>query len=823
VRSRTLLLSLFAIAVLLASPVVAHADLGPRLGGCGDVRFVGVEGSGEGDDSQEPAYGREMATLRDEIGEALPSWADYRTNPIHYPAYSTDLIVHGDIDTYADGIRQGDAALADFMDEVYDVCPDELEILGGYSSGAMVVHDFLDDAAYSDHWTSHIIGVHLLADPRRSPTDPTRRGSANGATWGIAAVGQWASVLDGTELVPSVFTPVTRSWCAARDPVCAADLLDPIAFVRQLVRDRWRHSEYGKSIFPNLFETDATWLTRRVRFRFPPTAQFLDTVADDWPVNKDLKGSFPYAVRFTGMSPAIPNLTLTPDGHLKGANVPIGNYHSTVTAVTPDGGSTEFDIYLGVVEPFDMVPFDLDPVALPPLPVHQPTGIALPGIPARSVVTLEPGDTLPAGLTLSSAGRLQGRADIVGDSEVGVRVAKPDGSMRRFILRLMVVNPAKLVSATADGTPGDAGADGGIILDDSRVAFTSVSTNLGVDNPDYNEVVYIKDINSGALDHWAPSPDESVCGIQTDAAKTSLYIITGSTEVVTDDDGNDDYIEHTTIRRLPVAGQAVGGQELAPMVVTTYSGPCGGASVAPATARGTAVLSPYRLDQPGQPFNGGVEQVYLLGSSGFTMVDAPRSDGPAWTPVAMADVRSDGALLVREQRAVNNPNGSQQSETGYFLLAASGTWRRVDLDGSGNATALKAPRFYAGGLVYSTGGTVSFAARAAAVIGDSGRLLFKPIAPADPTPFDSLNISSSRGIQPLTANDYAAGCHTYMRSKPTRAEPTTVFYNNAEIDSCIASAPTDSPSPFSAGGPTNMLVSGPVGEGMSELLVAPVP
>jgi cutinase len=819
-----------ALSSALWAPGLAQADPGPSAGAddCGTVRFVGVMGSG--DHGQNHNYGREMGELSDRVKDALPDWVDFKSSSIDYPAYSTDLLVHREFGTYADGVRQGDQALADFMHAVEENCPDELEILAGYSSGAMVVHDFLDDAAFSDHWTDRIIGVHLLADPRRSPTDSTNKGNASLLSWGITSIGQWPTGLPGTADVPSVFAPITKSWCATKDPVCATDAL----LFYNFVANSWRHVSYGITIFPDVFISEAARLTKDFRYRFPPRPQILPRVAAGWPVNISLKGDFPYGVRFTSISPAIPGLKLSPTGMLSGVVPQIGLYNADVTAETAVGGATTFTIFLDVVEPFDMVDYDQAAVTLPPLVIHQPTGILIPSIPARAVVTLEPDDALPAGLALSPTGRLSGRPDVAGDTTVGVRVAQADGTLRRFQLELSVINPAKLVSSTADGTPSDSATYQGLLIDHTRAAFVSAASNLGVDNPDNNGVLYVKDVDSGALAHWVPPTDEYVCGLETDPAKTTLYVSTTWWEDFTNQNGDPDSREHTTIRQISLAGTpGSDGAGLVAAPATTYLGSCNnGAALAPAALGGPTVISGNRLDLPGQPYGTAdpPDRVYRRQPDGsFTRLPLPESDALPWFPKAIADIRSDGAILVKHQRTINTSEpGPQDTETGYFLLTSAGAWRRVDVDAAGEAIPILSPRFYAGGLVFSmtrpaAAPPTAVAARAAAAGGDSGVLRTKPIAPADPAPFDSLDLDTTRGIVPLTGNDYAVGCSTYKRNKPTRVEPMVVYYDSHQINACVTTPFDNSVSPFSAGADATMLVSGPVGEAGEQLLVADIP
>ena len=403
-------------------------------------------------------------------------------------------------------------------------------------------------------------------------------------------------------------------------------------------------------------------------------------------------------MRFTRISPAIPGLKLAPSGMLSGVVSQTGHYTADVTAVSTVGGTTTFTVFLDVVEPFDMVGFDQDPVVLAPMAIHEPTGITLPGIPPHAVVTLEPDDALPAGLTLSAAGRLTGRPDVVGDATVGVRVAQADGTLRRFWLELRVVNPAKLVSATADGTPSDAETLDGIAIDDTRAAFVSAATNLGVENPDGNDAVYVKDVSSGALAHWVPPADEYVCGLQTDPAKTTLYVATTWWEEFTNEKRRPGQPRAHDHPAAPLAAApGTDGAALTASQLTTFAGGCNdnGASLAPSAAAGAVVISGNRLDLPGQPYGTAdpPERLYRAQADGtFTLVPLPSSDGLPWFPIAIADVRSDGAVLVEHRRAVNTGEpGPQGRETGYFLLTGARTWRRVDVDAAGAAIRMFTP------------------------------------------------------------------------------------------------------------------------------------
>lgn len=433
---------------------------------------------------------------------------------------------------------------------------------------------------------------------------------------------------------------------------------------------------------------------------------------------------------------------------------------------------------------------------------------------------------MPEGLHLTAAGKLHGRPEVVGDTNIGVRVAQPDGVLRRFELDLRVVNPAQPVSVSADGTFANGEVTEGVVLDDTHVAFVSTADNLGADNPNQASLVYLKNLTTGLLSYWRPSEEDRVCGIATDPAKANLYIATSRLEEDPSEPG--EFRERIDVRVLQIDSHTYGAGEVAANLVTTFTGPCGGRLPVAALANGKlAVISPYRLDTVGEPYDSAEppNRLYLWHGGAFTRVDNPIEDGAAWSSASFADVGSDGTLLIVGERLKSGVvKHIGELEAGYFSLDPNGTWERIDLDATGVPTAMSPPRLFGGGVVYGRERVVPLVRRATkplVIRAPEGELRFKQLQPSDSVPFGAPRLNAF-GITPLTSDSYAAACATFNGRHPLRTEPSTVFYEDVEIPSCLASPSGGGADPFEEAGATKMLVAGPV-NGVRELLVAAVP
>jgi hypothetical protein len=819
---RATIIGLSLIVFAAQSVVPARAAAPADATQCGDVLFIGVAGSGQG--NEDSGYGPKMFALSEQIAEQLPPDAHYDTEPLPYPAADImvlaadmTLVPHGH--KYSDSVLAGDTALAQRLSRLRAECPNELVILGGYSQGALVVHDLLDSLQDSDYWQRHIAGVSLIADPRRASADPVDRGTAGADTVGITFDG--IPGINTPGLIPSVFAAkdITRSWCLNRDVVCAWTT-GPFPWSDLPGEFLGRHSSYGVSALPDLFTNEAKRLVRQfIRFRewAPPTDPVsLGQVAAGYPAILDLAATFPFRQRFSAIGALPPGLTLSTSGLLRGTPTTNGTNTIAVNVQSRFGDVTPVAYVLTVADPGDVeIPVDPDPIAVTDLVLHQRVNEALPTIPTKSAVVLNHDSLpLPAGLTVTSAGRLVGTPKVVGDFTVVLRVAQTD-RVRLVDLNLTIANPAALVSAAADGTPADSDVYDGIVLDPAHVAFVSDARNLGGPN-DATAAVYIKNVSMGQLAYWATPANEFNPDILTGADKADLWIVT----LAVDPDTGD---TRSVIRRIHVAGIDLPGGAFQPTDYTSVQGadPHSG-SYGVSSALGLLVTSDLPLDHPGQDSDG-QRRLYRVTPSGATLVPAPPTEGVlSWSMNRIADVRADGAALVEATTLVNTDSGTVTQE-GWFLLRANGRWQSIDLNSAGQRIPMSFPKFYAGGVVYAADPPAQTAAlRPAAVIVNPKADYFKALGNSDPVLFGPSGAAA--GIHPITPATWAdgGGCATYNRNDPDRSHVSTAVTNGgATFTSCVADV--NNATPFAASSGSDMLVSGVGDQNTRELLLGQVP
>jgi len=171
---------------------------------CSSLLILGVRGSGE-DPSQQLAMGTSVYPIYTALRRA-----DRRIVGYGWP-------YHGERPTLAQLSRDA-TVLADFLNRRARQCPAEQVVLAGYSAGAALVGDALQNpmlAAASRTW---LVAAVLFADPEFNPADtrtaagtfdPRYGGSPRRAAFPAALVGR------------------IRSYCRRHDIVCQRD--DPAA------------------------------------------------------------------------------------------------------------------------------------------------------------------------------------------------------------------------------------------------------------------------------------------------------------------------------------------------------------------------------------------------------------------------------------------------------------------------------------------------------------------------------------------------------------------------------------------------------------------
>jgi hypothetical protein len=131
---------------------------------------------------------------------------------------------------YPASVNDGVEALKRLLLQRHTSCPRELWVLAGFSQGAQVVGNALDEHLPA---SGQVAAVELFGDPLYSPNSPSDRGG--GRNWGI---------LNGDhnrERPPAAWVDRTESWCNPRDAICGG-----LGLGRKLSG----HGEYPKLAVP---------------------------------------------------------------------------------------------------------------------------------------------------------------------------------------------------------------------------------------------------------------------------------------------------------------------------------------------------------------------------------------------------------------------------------------------------------------------------------------------------------------------------------------------------------------------------------------------
>lgn len=214
-RRRRLIVPLL-VAVLCAGVLFYPTSASASPPDCGDILFVGVNGSGQDPDR---GMGAEVRAAYDAIKlqapsrEITPYVLPYEAAPV-----TTLLKPRKGLAEYFASLIGGATNLTTFVFDRTRACPGETLILAGYSQGAMVIHRVLQ--AVGTIVTDKIAGAILIADGDKVPFDNvTQYGSASNSTSGI---GQSFSELSHSN--PAKFgnhlTGKVHSICTQSDLVC---------------------------------------------------------------------------------------------------------------------------------------------------------------------------------------------------------------------------------------------------------------------------------------------------------------------------------------------------------------------------------------------------------------------------------------------------------------------------------------------------------------------------------------------------------------------------------------------------------------------------
>lgn len=214
------------LAAVLAAVVVLVTVAGPPLtsprlrddagsaGGCTDVTFYGIRGSGQATDDATSGFGREAASVAELTADELrTSGVTVSHRSASYPAARSDA---GYRDSVADGVASTTRDLVELVDE----CPEAEIVVLGFSQGAQVAHLALSESGQVPaEVIERIDAVVLISDPLRSLDDP----AVTLPEWGGAPTsGGTGETGAGTRIDPAL-TGRVLSPCYTSDPVCHDD------------------------------------------------------------------------------------------------------------------------------------------------------------------------------------------------------------------------------------------------------------------------------------------------------------------------------------------------------------------------------------------------------------------------------------------------------------------------------------------------------------------------------------------------------------------------------------------------------------------------
>lgn len=216
---------------------------------CDDVLFVAATGSGQhyaGDTNL--TVSPELKKVYDGLREVIPANKKVGIQVLDYPALSVDVlfekadgvnlrsakqVLERNLPKYLNGKDAGVTALYEAVGHAHFTCPKQAIVLSGYSQGAMVVHQFMQEYATTSGDNKNAIkAAVLVADPMRVANSKvfdfgTAASSSRGICQFLAAViycnnrGPGVPVQD----IPAMYRPLTTGICEIYDVVCDTSTL----------------------------------------------------------------------------------------------------------------------------------------------------------------------------------------------------------------------------------------------------------------------------------------------------------------------------------------------------------------------------------------------------------------------------------------------------------------------------------------------------------------------------------------------------------------------------------------------------------------------
>ena len=178
---------------------------------CPTLEFIGVRGSGETAD-QNRGLAPTVAAVESELKRR---WPDMYTTAIDYPAIAVEFSLNYPPD-YAASVAAGKRAFVDFYQDFTAACPAAQIVVVGYSQGAEIVGDLLENSPPADR--KQIVATVLFGDPNFNPGQASvDAGNFDPSLHGIISV---LEPHDYLHVFPGDMVGHIRSYCIATDPIC---------------------------------------------------------------------------------------------------------------------------------------------------------------------------------------------------------------------------------------------------------------------------------------------------------------------------------------------------------------------------------------------------------------------------------------------------------------------------------------------------------------------------------------------------------------------------------------------------------------------------
>ena len=305
-----------------------HIQRSARIpGACPTVQIVGVRGSGQHSGQGHTVGAVVSSFYQEKIAGAQSDAIDYPAVDVRPgPGYNRN---------YINSVTQGINALYGYIVTFIERCGSTPLLLAGYSQGAEIIDDVLEDLVSEDQ-REHIAGTVLFGDPRFSPGNipPIDQGTYDDEKGGISRVQFSPPTGKFGTLVSYNFSyfSTLRSYCSLHDPICNTSSFGQILSCVPPKHD-CDHYHYPDRTFDSSKQTytqaAAAFLVKRFRAFQPPSTP--TPPGPEGPDPDPGPGSGPTSKVILAQGPVAPagyRYAITLSGFRPGSAVPVSCHDS---------------------------------------------------------------------------------------------------------------------------------------------------------------------------------------------------------------------------------------------------------------------------------------------------------------------------------------------------------------------------------------------------------------------------------------------------------------------------------------------------------------